>query len=339
MTLKMLLSTVFSALALAAGAVPLWAAPTYNNHLPRAAHTHVVEVDGTGFQGDYKDLSEACAWVAAKSPAASAPWTIRLYNAAAHYTETTLTVPAYTTIQGVNDRPGVAGLTGGPVIEMTGVTGNLVTLSAGSALSNVEVYYAADPTAATNLIATTSSSSAVLSNVLVTVTADTDDAFSLDMIESTGTGDLSLFGVSTVRSGTATLTRNVVASSSGTTSVWGGKHDGGTSQAKLVEAGAGTLALYGVALGSATTQLTRTGGTLQVTATPFSTSSGTITGLNVYGATVTGTTLTGTTLITSTHTPATAAEACTAGTVTWDTGFVYVCTASGAWKRAAIATW
>jgi hypothetical protein len=28
--------------------------------------------------------------------------------------------------------------------------------------------------------------------------------------------------------------------------------------------------------------------------------------------------------------------ACTAGTFTWDTGFLYICTASGAWKRAAL---
>lgn len=31
-----------------------------------------------------------------------------------------------------------------------------------------------------------------------------------------------------------------------------------------------------------------------------------------------------------------AADACTAGGLTWDTGFVYVCTATGVWKRAAL---
>lgn len=38
-------------------------------------------------------------------------------------------------------------------------------------------------------------------------------------------------------------------------------------------------------------------------------------------------------------TPATATEACDAGTIVWDTGFVYVCTATNVWKRAALATW
>ena len=37
--------------------------------------------------------------------------------------------------------------------------------------------------------------------------------------------------------------------------------------------------------------------------------------------------------------PATAADACTAGAISWDASYIYVCTASGAWKRSAIATW
>jgi len=38
-------------------------------------------------------------------------------------------------------------------------------------------------------------------------------------------------------------------------------------------------------------------------------------------------------------TPASAAATCAAGTVVWDSGFVYVCVAKDTWKRAAIATW
>lgn len=37
--------------------------------------------------------------------------------------------------------------------------------------------------------------------------------------------------------------------------------------------------------------------------------------------------------------PANAASAGVAGTITWDSGFVYVCVAANTWKRAAIATW
>jgi hypothetical protein len=38
-------------------------------------------------------------------------------------------------------------------------------------------------------------------------------------------------------------------------------------------------------------------------------------------------------------TPATAADTCTVGTVTWDTNFIYVCIAANTWKRSAIAAW
>lgn len=44
-------------------------------------------------------------------------------------------------------------------------------------------------------------------------------------------------------------------------------------------------------------------------------------------------------LVLPTTTPASAAAAGTAGTITWDSGFIYICTATNTWKRVAIATW
>jgi len=38
-------------------------------------------------------------------------------------------------------------------------------------------------------------------------------------------------------------------------------------------------------------------------------------------------------------TPASAAASGTAGTVTWDSSYIYICTATNTWKRVAIATW
>lgn len=43
--------------------------------------------------------------------------------------------------------------------------------------------------------------------------------------------------------------------------------------------------------------------------------------------------------IATAQTPASAAAAGTTGTICWDTGFIYVCTATNTWKRVAIATW
>jgi hypothetical protein len=52
------------------------------------------------------------------------------------------------------------------------------------------------------------------------------------------------------------------------------------------------------------------------------------------------TTLTATTaLIVPSSPPASAGATGTAGTITYDADYIYVCTASNTWKRAAIATW
>jgi hypothetical protein len=40
-----------------------------------------------------------------------------------------------------------------------------------------------------------------------------------------------------------------------------------------------------------------------------------------------------------TKTPASAAATGTAGNISWDANFIYVCTAANTWKRVAIATW
>lgn len=37
--------------------------------------------------------------------------------------------------------------------------------------------------------------------------------------------------------------------------------------------------------------------------------------------------------------PASATADGVAGTITWDSGFIYVCVATDTWKRVAIATW
>lgn len=61
--------------------------------------------------------------------------------------------------------------------------------------------------------------------------------------------------------------------------------------------------------------------------------------LNSTGLAVTGT-LTSTGLFgCGGSTPASAAASGTAGTITWDSSYIYVCTATNTWKRVAIATW
>ena len=47
----------------------------------------------------------------------------------------------------------------------------------------------------------------------------------------------------------------------------------------------------------------------------------------------------GSLIVTTPHTPATAFEACVAGTLAWDANFVYVCVATNTWRRSALAAW
>lgn len=44
-------------------------------------------------------------------------------------------------------------------------------------------------------------------------------------------------------------------------------------------------------------------------------------------------------VITSGNAPSTASDTGTAGQVEWDASYIYICTATDTWKRAAIATW
>jgi hypothetical protein len=44
-------------------------------------------------------------------------------------------------------------------------------------------------------------------------------------------------------------------------------------------------------------------------------------------------------IVTTAQTPATASSTGTQGTICWDAGFIYVCTATNTWVKAALATW
>lgn len=79
-----------------------------------------------------------------------------------------------------------------------------------------------------------------------------------------------------------------------------------------------------------------TGGVRFVTAIDGSGNPTKTTSINSSGnLTVGGSTIT----LTSSSTPASSTTACTAGTISWDSSYVYVCVATNTWKRSAISTW
>ncbi len=48
---------------------------------------------------------------------------------------------------------------------------------------------------------------------------------------------------------------------------------------------------------------------------------------------------TGTVIIHTSSPPSGASDTGVAGTIMWDSGFIYICTATNTWKRVAIASW
>jgi hypothetical protein len=80
--------------------------------------------------------------------------------------------------------------------------------------------------------------------------------------------------------------------------------------------------LTGDVTGDVTGNTSGTAATVTTAAQPAITSLGTLTSLKV-----------------ATSTPASASATGTIGTIAWDTGYIYVCTATDTWERVAIATW
>jgi hypothetical protein len=80
--------------------------------------------------------------------------------------------------------------------------------------------------------------------------------------------------------------------------------------------------LVGDVTGNVTGNVSGTAATVTTAAQPAITSLGTLTSLKV-----------------ATSTPASASDTGTVGTIAWDTGYIYVCTATDTWERVAIATW
>ena len=74
--------------------------------------------------------------------------------------------------------------------------------------------------------------------------------------------------------------------------------------------------------GDVTGNASGTAATVTTAAQPAITSLGTLTSLTIAAAA-----------------PSAASDPGTTGTIAWDTGYIYVCTATDTWERVAIATW
>lgn len=326
------------ALAIGLFALPLEALPAGNyckGHQlgPQGQHLRdrIVIVDGNGAPGcDVRDIGTANTYVTAQTRSATAQWTVYLKswanNSTYNFTESTAAVPSWTTITG----PTVANR---PILRLTGLTGTLLSMGTGSALENIAITAGgtAATTGAVKVVATTGTS-ATLTDVSIAVASTFGDAQNVDLV-SNDAGSIVLTRVDLSKAGTATKVRLLVNGAAGTAiTASGGTWTAGTSQAKGAENlnASGTLAVSGLKIVTASTaDLAGTTGPITVANMAPATFSGTVTPAGVRAGA----------LIVAACTPASAAAACTAGTICLDTGFVYFCPSSGAWVRGALATW
>jgi hypothetical protein len=262
-------------------------------HLTSARFTRIVVVDSSG-GGDYKKISEALAYIATKDSTQrnwTSRWTVLVYpglrgsadpNAYAYnYTETSLTIPAYTEVLGfATGHNNPVSWTGGvPVIELTATAGPLVRLGGGSSLTNLQFFWAQPPTGAVQGIDHTTVPDAdpinnnlsylgELTNVSVQLIA-LNGSFPVDGLTESS-GGLTVYGGGALvdRSTTGRTVVNANPAEGLGLTLYGGRYGGSAGCAALmVNTAAGSLKLFaGVRIDpGCTNDLVKTGtGTIEV---------------------------------------------------------------------------
>lgn len=239
------------------------------------------------YGGDYKTLGAALAAVPTRFPTRGVNQrvTVLVYacdttdgsTSGVHYEEATLSVPTWTTVQGIsapwhngNDQTGRA------VIQMTGTTGDLVTLGQGASLMNlyIKAKTGQAATGAVNLVKITSSSTSGLTNIQVVIPS-TFIGFEVHAYDVTGS-------IAGIHLGASSSTANVTGlyfSGSGAGTLYGGVVSSAAGTG-LVNAGSGTVRLFGTRFSSATalTDIVGTSGTTEIFGVDYLTESGTVTG-------------------------------------------------------------
>lgn len=255
--------------------------------LAKAQYPYTITVCNSAvYGGDYKDLGDALAAVSVKFPNRGVNQRVTVIvlscdttdNASngVHYEEASITVPTWTTVQGLTAPWNSAtDQTGRAVVRLTNTTGTLVTLSQGASLMNLFIQQKSQaPTGAIEIVAVTNATPSALTNVQIQCTNAT--GFAVRGLAVTGTLVAHGLGVSGPNSSNYTA---VHFSGSGNGTIYGGAISTPGGQG-LENAGSGTVRLYGTRFSSATalTDLVGTSGTTEVLGVDYLTESGTVTG-------------------------------------------------------------
>jgi hypothetical protein len=283
--------------------------PDIAKHLTSARFNRVVIVDSSG-GGDFKEISEALVYVAAKKSSErnwTSRWTVMVYPGqrgsadpdafGSNYSEASLTIPAYTEVMGFStgENNPLGWMGGAPVIELRATSGTLVRLGGGSSMSNLHFVWVQTPTAAVKGLDHTIvpdqdpknhnvSSLGQLTNVSFQLVARNNSSFVVDGITES-TGGLLVYGGGVMING-STSGRAVVNAGSLGVSLHGGRYGGASGcTGVMADTAAGPLKLFaGLRIDSGcVNELLRTGtGPIEVQGgIGYTRASGTITHGNV----------------------------------------------------------
>lgn len=314
-------------------AVPGAATVCKYNDLKHAQLTHELRVNARGWDCDFKDIGSALSWITTNTSSRSVTsmWSVKVAGGA--YTETSITVPSYTVVEGDPDldTPSTTHL-GQPKLSISGDTGSLITMGDKSAWDGIAVFPTAAELAGAVKVFDTTGVTATISETLISVGSGVGDEENLYGVYNGAAGVLTLSEVNFLAAGTRTKTWGVLNLGE-SMDIWGGHWAGSASMLKMVQNNISgkTLRLTGVQLDALAggVDLTNTAGTLAVYSTPYATSSGTITHPDLRAAK----------LYIAACTPASATATCTAGQVCLDASYVYFCSATNTWTRGALSTW
>ncbi|HBL27266.1 MAG TPA: hypothetical protein DD490_10565 [Acidobacteria bacterium] len=194
------------------------------------------------------------------------------------YTETSLTLPPFTLLQGIA-APGARSLQlqGRPVLQITGTTGAGVTFSPSSSLVDVGLIFSGVLTAGYKGVnITTGAASTALTRVMIFLSGSAPNV-PIDILSITG-GSLNLEDTAIQRGGNGmTATRHVFCSG-GSAVLSGAWLLASSSQAAVVETAGGVIRILNSRIfGGAAVDLKNTSGTLSADQVSYTTETGTIT--------------------------------------------------------------
>lgn len=242
----------------------------------------MVTVDSGG-SGDYVDLSDALAYVAAQTPAAGSRWVVYVYPGATDasgyaYSETSITIPNFTLVQGATSPSELNLLNASqPMVRITGTSGIGVTLGTGSNFADVGWNFTGALEAGYKALSCTTGCVATAARSMVFVIGTAPDV-AFDLLSVTG-GSFTGESLSFQRGGSGKVNARLVHVSSGSAVLYTPYLLSSSTQAVGAETtGTGVLrVLGGRSGGSPVLDFKNTAGTITLDSHAYNTESGTIT--------------------------------------------------------------